>query len=131
MEHVDYDEAEAARRKKDVVEFRTKKRNSTLFTVCASIFEVIVSLILFFGLFILAAYVITRTMGEEAGGPYVFYSAIAILIISIIAGFKIYKAVFRFIIKKYDLEDKLLDNVLYHYKTRKEIKAEMDSGLRR
>lgn len=129
MDYSDYDEAAAAKRKKDVVEYRNKKRLSSIFTFCASVFEIVVSFAIFFALYILAVLIITRLPVEDPS-VILFPATIVILVLSIIIGFKIYKVVFRAIIKKKGLEDKLLDSVLYHYKTKKEIQDEMDSGLR-
>lgn len=129
MDYSDFDEAELARRKKDQIEYRNKKRNSSILTFCSSLYEIVVSLVIFFVLFLLAAVIVSKT-GLQDASNLLFYVMIALLIVSIILGFFIYKVTVRAIIKKYHLEDKILDSVLYHYKTKKEIKAERDSGLK-
>ena len=41
MENVDYDEAELARRKQQQIEYRNKKRTTSLFVFCSIPFEAI------------------------------------------------------------------------------------------
>ena len=47
---------------------------------------------------------------------------IFVLVASIVIGFNLYKAFGRFLIKKFDLEEKMLESVVFHFKTRKEQK---------
>lgn len=132
IENADLSEAELARRRKDKIEYRIKKRNSFIFTLCATVFEIAVSFAIFFILFIAAAKILALIVGAEHPNfaEYILYASLVIIVLSIVIGFKLYKFTCRKIIKKYDLTNKLLDSVLYHYKTKAEIQEELDTGLR-
>lgn len=111
------DEKARELRKKQVVEFRNKKRNSNIFLFFGTIFEIIetfvVILLLFIGVVFLASRILPMTsQAAQHVYPILF---IVIFIGGMVLGFKIYKRAVVFVIKKFDLEDKLTDDVLSHY----------------
>lgn len=128
----DLDEESRAKRKKEQVEFRTKKRTSNTFMFFATIFEIIETLILMIVLFISFAFIIFRVLklGDSQIGVTIFeIGSLIIFIGGMILGFLIYKKVVRIAIKKMHLEDKLSDEVLNHYI--KNTKEEMEEELKK
>lgn len=128
----DLDEESRAKRKKEQVEFRTKKRTSNTFMFFATIFEIIETLILMIVLFISFAFIIFRVLklGDSQIGVTIFeVGSLIIFIGGMILGFLIYKKVVRIAIKKMHLEDKLSDEVLNHYI--KNTKEEMEEELKK
>ncbi len=124
MNYEELDAAEAERRKAQQVQYRNKKRTSMIFTFLVSIFEIIVSLFIFAVLFIAFLYIGTRLPNsDEFMGKIFFIATIIILIVSMVLGFNIYKVFCRFLIKKLDLKEKMLESVLIHYETKAERKA--------
>jgi hypothetical protein len=97
------------------------KRNSTIFMIAASVVEIIVTLIIMFGLYILAAWLIYKVFRSTSPVPFqIAYPLIFIL--GMILGFFVYKRIMRFGIDKFKLENKLQSGIIDHYLTRKEWK---------
>lgn len=125
----DYDEESKAKRKKEQIEFRNKKRTSSIFMFFATIFEIIETLLLiillYIGLVLLTGKIFAPD--SQAAGTFFQIGTVVIFIGGMILGFLIYKKVVVFAIKKMKLEDKLSDDVLNHYikKTDDEIKEEL------
>lgn len=124
MNYEELDAAEAERRKAQQVQYRNRKRTSMIFTFFVSIFEIIISLVIFFALFLSFLAICTRLPNAEAFmGKAFFPGTIIILILSMYIGFKIYKVFCRFLINKLNLKEKMLESVLIHYETKAERKA--------
>jgi len=126
----DYDEESKAKRKKEQIEFRNKKRTSNTFMFFGTIFEIIETMAIIVILFILLAAILFKLLGlqnSQVGLTIFEIGTIVIFIGGMILGFIIYKKAIRFAIKKFNLEDKLTDEVLNHYvkKTDDEIKEEL------
>lgn len=127
MEYNDLDEEGKAKRKKEQVEFRNKRRLSRKFTILASLFEIVETLIIIFGLIILAAILAFSVFKIEEGsvGVNIFQiSLIFIFIGGMVLGFIIYKKCVRFAIKKFKLMDKLEEGILIHYFKDEELNIE-------
>lgn len=117
MDYRDLDAEAQEKRKKDQVAYRTKKRFSNNFMLLASLFEIIETLVLMCALFLLSAFLFFKVFnvsGENVSNIY-WGILVAIFVIGMIGGFLIYKSVIRFVIKKLNLKDKLVDDVLIHY----------------
>lgn len=128
MENVDYDEAELARRKQQQIEYRNKKRTTSLFVFCATVYEIIITILIFVLFFYLSSLFLFRVIHTESSNV-VFFTIVGSLIASFVAGFFAYKYTCRAIIKKFNLEDKLMEDALDHYKTTKEVKSKMGKEL--
>ena len=125
----DYDQESKAKRKKEQIEFRNKKRTSSIFMFFATIFEIIETLLLIILAYIALVFIISRVFPADSkvAGTIFQIGTVVIFIGGMILGFLIYKKVVVFAIKKMKLEDKLSDDVLNHYirKTDDEIKEEL------
>ena len=117
MDMPDWEEEEKARRKKEIVEYRTKKTRSTIFMLCASVFEIAETLILMLGLFLLMSFILFRLCDESQQAVQIAFQILSIVVFigSMILGFIIYKLTIRAIINKFNLKDKLTDDVVSHY----------------
>ncbi|MCR5187506.1 MAG: hypothetical protein K6C97_01125 [Treponema sp.] len=130
----DLDEEARNKRKAEQIAFRNKKNFSTMFMVIATLAEIVITFILVIGLLILGIFILSRVCDVESEA---FSNALGIMIIVIslaglVLGFIVYKLLMRFIIKKFKLEEKLNDEILFHYvKNYKEQKAEREKELKR
>jgi len=124
MNYADMDEETKAKRKKEQVEFRTKKRNSFNFMLLSSLFEIVETVLIMFLMFVIAAFVIFKVF--KATGPtgqLVFQIIlVAIFLGGLVIGFLVYKKCIRWVIKKFNMEDKLNDDILIHYFKDEELK---------
>lgn len=97
------------------------KHRSTIFMIVASVVEIIVTLVIMVGLYILAAWLIYKVFKSASPLPFqIAYPLIFIL--GMILGFIVYKRIMRFGIDKFNLRDKLQPDIVDHYLTRKEWK---------
>lgn len=126
---VDYDEESKAKRKKEQVEFRNKKRTSNLFMFFATIFEIVETVLLILLLYIGLVLIISRLFAPDSqvAGTIFQIGTIVIFFGGMVLGFIIYKKAVVFAIKKMKLEDKLSEEVLSHYikKSEEELKQEL------
>lgn len=126
---VDYEEESKAKRKKEQIEFRNKKRTSNIFMFFATIFEIIETLLLIVLLYIGLVVLISKlfTPDSQVAATIFQIGTVVIFIGGMILGFLIYKKAIVFVIKKMKLEDKLSEDVLSHYirKSDDEIKEEL------
>lgn len=135
MNREDMDEFAYDKRKKDVVEYRVKKRNSTIFMCFASLFEVVETLIIIMLLFIFVIFLFK--VFDIQQNPQLQQTLLPVLLSvfafvgGMILGFIIYKKVIRWVIKKFNMEDKLLEDVLYHYRSKEEHKKKQKEDLQR
>lgn len=129
MDYQELDEAEKERRKKDAVEFRNKKKNSNLFLFLGSIFEIVVSLIIILGLFLFFLAVLSRILPANIFEKVYPITTLISFFGGLFLGFMIYRKLAQFIIEKYNLKDKITDEVYKHYA--KLSKDEMETMKRR
>ncbi len=120
----EFDAQEQERRKRDQIEFRKKKNTSNIFLFFGTIFEILITLVIVLGLVLLEAVIILKWMNlpDTVKGNVFQFVSVAALIGGIVLGFMVYKALGRLVIKKFHLEDKLREDVLNQFKTRKEYK---------
>ena len=110
-------EKEKARHKQQQVEYRNKKRFSSIFLFIATIFEIIETFIIILLLIIGSIAITTRFVDVNSA---LFSNILGIIIIvfslgGLVIGFIIYKKAMGWAIKKFNLKDKLLDDVTSHY----------------
>lgn len=126
MDMPDLDEEEKARRKKEAVEYRNKKHISAIFMILMSIFEIVETVLIMVLMFVLMSVLLIKVFNFDMNAAFgqITFQAMCILIFmsSMILGFLIYKKFAKFIIKKFNLEQKLSEDVIAHYKPRDKIK---------
>ena len=110
-------EEEKARHKQQQVEYRNKKRFSSIFLFIATIFEIIETFIIILLLIIGSIAITTRFVDVNSA---LFSNILGIIIIvfslgGLVIGFIIYKKAMGWAINKFNLKDKLLDYVTSHY----------------
>ena len=111
------DEEEKARHKQQQVEYRNKKRFSSIFLFIATIFEIIETFIIIL-LLIIGSVAITAKFVDVNSALFSNILGIIIIVFSLgglIIGFLIYKKAMGWAINKFNLKDKLLDDVTSHY----------------
>ena len=120
MDMTEADNAEREELKKREIERRNKSRNSRLFLFFGSVFEIVETLLVILGLFILFSFLIFKVFNlpEEAAKTIYQYSTIVSFLGGLFLGFVIYKNCANFVIEKFKLEDKLSNEVLGHYSKR-------------
>ncbi|MDD5929460.1 MAG: hypothetical protein PUC37_06595 [Spirochaetales bacterium] len=123
MEELDEEEK---KRRKEQIEYRNKKRNSNLFTFLATIFEIIETAVVVFLFIILSIIIIDKIdVAENVKSILANVLFIASFFGGLFLGFFIFKKVVRFVICKFNLEDKLLDSITVHYlKSKEDLKEE-------
>ena len=117
MDMTEADNSEREELKKREIERRNKSRNSRWFLFLGSVFEIVETLLIILGLFILFSFLIFKVFNlpEEAAKTIYQYSTIVSFLGGLFLGFVIYKRCTRFVIEKFHLEDKLSNEVLGHY----------------
>lgn len=120
MDMTGEEKAERLERQKKELELRAKKRNSRLFLFCGSIFEIIETLAVIVLLFLFFSFLIFRVFQlPEATARTIFqFSTIVSFIGGLFLGFMIYKSCANFVIEKFNLTDKLSNEILGHYSKR-------------
>ena len=131
MSFEDLDEKVKQQRKKDAVEYKKKKKYSSMFMFFASVFEIIETLIVMIVLFVLVAFLLFRVFGATGDVGQTVFSIMTIVVFfgGLILGFMIYKRTMGWVIEKFKLEDKLSKEILDHY--RKRTKEEKEAELRK
>lgn len=124
MDYDNLDEETIQKRRKEQIEARTKKHFSTMFTLVATVFEIIETVIIMFALFFLAAFIMFKVLGitSERGQSVFAILIVVIFFAGLVIGFLVFKKAIRFVIKKRHLKDKLADDILIHYFKDEEIK---------
>lgn len=127
----DLDEESREIRKKQQIEYRNRRKVSTIFMLVATVFEILETLLLMLALFALDALIMLRLFNPENQSVQIAFqvSIVVIFIGGLIGGFLIYKNIVRWVIKKFSLEKVLLDDVVRHYI--KPSQDEMEQQLRR
>ena len=111
------DEEEKARHKQEKIEYRNKKRFSSIFLFIATVFEIIETFLIILLLIIGSVAITTRFVDVNSA---LFSNILGIIIIVfsldvLIIGFIIYKKAMGWAINKFNLQDKLLEDVTSHY----------------
>ena len=111
------DDEEKARHKQEQVEYRNKKRFSSIFLFIATVFEIIETFLIILLLIIGSVAITTRFVDVNSA---LFSNILGIIIIvfslgGLIIGFIIYKKAMGWAINKFNLQDKLLEDVTSHY----------------
>lgn len=112
------EEKRAAEKKQAAVDWRNKQKTSHLFMFFGTIVEILSSIAIMFVLFILTTLLLFRVFnaGENAVGQTIFMIlTLVIFLVGIVGGFFIYKSIAKWVIIKFNLQDKLLKDVLQHY----------------
>lgn len=128
MDMTEQEKQEREIRMQKEIELRIKKRNSRIFLICGSAFEIIETLAVILLLFLIFSLIIFKLLKlPESLALTVFqFSTIVSFIGGLFLGFIIYKKCARFVIEKFNLSDKLTNEVLGHYARRnKEEDAEV------
>ena len=120
MDMTDEEKAERLERQKKELELRAKKRNSRLFLFFGSIFEIVETLAVILLLFVFFSFLIFRIfkLPEEAARTIFQFSTIISFVGGLFLGFIIYKTCANFVIEKFNLHDKLTNEILGHYSKR-------------
>lgn len=125
----DLDEEARARRRKEQIEYRNKKRFSNIFMIGATLFNIVETFVIIIALLVLGIFILTKTCNPETAA---FSNILGVLVIvlsfgGLVLGFLVYKKVTGWVIKRFNLEDKLLDSIKMHYqkKTKEEKEAEL------
>ena len=97
--------------------------------ICATLFEIAETFIIIIALVVIALMIMTKTMtpGTVAFSNVLGAAMIILSLGGLVIGFIIYKKVIGWVIKKYNLEDKLLDEIKMHYvkNSKNEIEEEL------
>lgn len=114
------DEQEREKHKREQIEFRTRKRNTTRFQIFASLFEIVETFLIMIILLILASVICFGVfhIGDNPNGVGIkVFQAILVLIFlgGMVLGFIIYKKAVRWYIIKFKKKDKLNKDLLIHY----------------
>ena len=109
MDMTDEEREERLERQKKELELRAKKRNSRIFLLLGSIFEIAETLAVILLLFIFFSFLIFRVFQ---------FCTIVSFLGGLFLGFMIYKTAANFIIEKFNLTDKLTTEILGHYSKR-------------
>ena len=120
MDMTDEEKQERLERQKKELEIRAKKRNSRIFLLLGSIFEILETLGVILLLFVFFSFLIFRVFNlPEATARTIFqFCTIVSFIGGLFLGFMIYKTCANFVIEKFNLHDKLSNEVLGHYSKR-------------
>ena len=117
----EFDEKEKERRKNDQIEYRKKQKASNTFLFFGTLSEIVISLAFVFVYFILSI-IITSKVPESS--QQIVYNILMIVSFlgGLVSGFFVYRTLGRLVIKKFKLDEKLREDVLNQFKTRKEFK---------
>ena len=120
MDMTEEEKTERLERQRKELEERAKKRNSRLFLFFGSIFEIVETLAVILLLFLFFSLLIFRIfkLPEETARTVYQFSTIVSFIGGLFLGFMIYKSCANFVIEKFNLTDKLSNEVLGHYSKR-------------
>ena len=120
MDMTEEEKEERLERQKKELELRAKKRNSRLFLFFGSIFEIAETLAVILLLWLFFALLVFRVFNlPEATAANIFtFCTIVSFIGGLFLGFMIYKNVANFVIEKFNLTDKLTNEILGHYSKR-------------
>lgn len=126
MDTRDLDDEAKEKRKREQIAFRTKKRASVRFMLFSSLFEIFETVLIMFLLFFIVSFFFFRVFNATGPTAQTVFQIllIAIFIGGMILGFIVYKKCARWYIKKFNLKDKLNEEVLIHYFKEEELGLE-------
>ncbi len=123
------DEKEKEKRKNDQIAYRKKQTTSNTFLLFGTIFEIVISFLFVLVYFLISAVIVYRLLNvSEETGSIIFNILLIITFIGgLVSGFWVYKRLGRWVINKWNLKEKLRDDVLNQFKTRKEYKEDFEN----
>ncbi len=123
------DEKEKEKRKNDQIAYRKKQSTSNTFLLFGTIFEIVISFLFVLVYFLISAVIVYRLLNvSEETGSIIFNILLIITFIGgLVSGFWVYKRLGRWVINKWNLKEKLRDDVLNQFKTRKEYKEDFEN----
>ena len=118
------DEKEREKRKNDQIAYRKKQSTSNLFLFFGTIFEILISLLFILIYFIISAVIVYRILKLSENAITIVFNIFMIITFlgGLVSGFLVYRKLGRWVIRRWKLEDKLREDVLNQFKTRKEFK---------
>jgi ABC-type siderophore export system fused ATPase/permease subunit len=116
------DNAEEKARRAAAVKKAEMKRASLIFMLSASLVEIVISLVIIMGLYVLIAFLVFKVCGLQPGPTPFFLVSTVVFIAGLVLGFFLYKKIMRLVIDKMKLQDKLQPDIIDHYLTNKEWK---------
>ncbi|MBP5603448.1 MAG: YrzE family protein [Treponema sp.] len=118
------DEKEREKRKQDQIAYRKKQTTSNTFLFLGTICEIIISLAFVLLLFLISVVLLYRILSLPEKVTEIVFNILLIVsfIGGLVLGFKVYKRLGRWVINKWELKDKLREDVLNQFKTAKEFK---------
>ena len=124
----EFDEQEKERRKNEQITYRKIQKNSNLFLLVGTIFEVIISVVTVFVLFLLSILLLYRVIGLTESSSSLPLNILLVVDFfgGLFIGLIVYRTLGRLVIKKWKLEGKLREDVINQFKTRKEYKEYMN-----
>ena len=115
------DEKEREKRKNDQIEYRKKQKASNTFLFLGTICEVILCFGFVFVFFIISILIVAKV--PESAQQIVYNILMIVSFLGgLVSGFFVYRTLGRLVIKKFKLDEKLREDVLNQFKTRKEFK---------
>ena len=124
------DEKEREKRKNDQIEYRKRQKASNLFLFVGTICEIVITMAFIFLYFILAVVIVSKLPESAQQITYNILLIIAFLG-GLVSGFFVYRFLGRLVITKMKLEDKLREDVLNQFKTRKQFKEDYEKKKNR
>ena len=118
------DEKEREKRKQDQIAYRKKQTTSNTFLFLGTICEIIISLAFVLLLFLISVVLLYRILSLPEKVTEIVFNILLIVsfIGGLVLGFMEYKRLGRWVINKWELKDKLREDVLNQFKTAKEFK---------
>ena len=124
------DEKEREKRKNDQIEYRKKQKASNTFLFLGTICEVILCFGFVFIFFIISILIVAKV--PESAQQIVYNILMIISFLGgLVSGFFVYRTLGRLVIKKMNLKEKLREDVLNQFKTRKEFKTDYEKKKNR
>lgn len=122
------DEAKEAERKASLIALRNQRRKSTIFMLCASVLQIIVTLVVIIALFV-AAILLFKVFNIGIDSMSTFFSLMMVVVFGggMVLGFKIYKNIIRRVIASNELYKVLRKDDTIHYFTEEEL-AQLENG---
>lgn len=129
----EFDEKEKERRKNDQLAYRKIQKNSNMFLFFGTLFEIALSFLLVLAIIIIAVTLCIKVFKFSDDTMSVVYQIIIIagFIGGLALGFFLYKKIGRWVINKWNLKDKLREDVLMQFKTFKEYKEYVENKKNR
>ena len=126
-------EQERERRKNDQIAYRKKQKASNLFLFGGTLCEIVIALVIIIVFFLLTVLLLSRVLHlSDEASTIVFQIMLAVDFIGgLVCGFFVYKKLGRWVIRKWNLQEKLREDVLNQFKTHKEFKEYYENKNKR